>query len=131
MSFNKHVRTLATAALLALAVVSMSTGFAHAKVHTTKASCEAAGYYWSHTRGCADQTCVHNGTHYWPGEAVLMNGGRYACNGYTGEWVAVRTTQPAGPIAPAPTTNAPTWPSTPSTPWSPVTPLHVGNYWLP
>jgi hypothetical protein len=110
MISHKHVRALVSAFLLALAIASVPAGFAHAKIHQSRSSCEGSGYLWSDEFGCMDQTCEHNGVHYWPGDIRYGTGLyglriRYACNGFTGEWVTFRVAQPQVPTAPRPTTN--------------------------
>jgi hypothetical protein len=73
MTSHKHLRALVSAFLLALAIASVPAEFAHAKIHQSRSSCEGAGYLWSDMFGCADQTCEHNGAHYWPGGGSIWH----------------------------------------------------------
>ena len=110
MTIHKHVRTLASAALLALAIASVPIASAHASRYQTRQSCEAAGFSWSNTYGCADRLCERDGGYYRDGQQFyeFLPSGRarvYICDGYSGEWIAARTAEPQVPTAPRPTTN--------------------------
>ena len=107
---HKHVRTIGAAFLLGLAILSVPAEFAHARTYTNRASCEAAGFYWDSSKGCADQSCRHDGRNYLPGDIIHVRSpftGRtinYMCDGWTGQWVVLRTWQES-PQVPRPTTN--------------------------
>ena len=118
------VRALATAALLAVALASVPTDFAHARINvedtepptsvpgqrtnSTQArqkspqqqACEAQGYQWISGQ-CANKHCYHNGTWYRPGGYRLEGGHHYACDGVSGTWVQIyRGPSPDGIRAP-------------------------------
>jgi hypothetical protein len=89
MNIRTQLRTLATASMVALAVVVVPAGLAHAAPNVVKMGCEAAGYTWSDTLGCANKSCPDGGL---PGDdrQVRTTGGQfvalYMCNGFTGQW---------------------------------------------
>jgi hypothetical protein len=91
MYVGTPLRTLAAASLTALVMVTAPAGLAHATSprDVMKAGCEAAGYLWSDTKGCANRHCPDGGK---PGDTrvVRTTGGQdvgtYMCNGFTGEW---------------------------------------------
>ena len=107
MNIRTQLRTLATASMVALAVVIVPAGLAHAEAPKTvaEAGCTAAGYAWSDTQGCANEPCIHdvfgNGL---PGDTITSpyTGSRMYCDGYSGKWVvAVEPEAPrSGPAAP-------------------------------
>jgi hypothetical protein len=130
MNLRTLVRTLATAALLALAIVSGSIGLAHAESNTSPAGrCKAGGGVWVEGRGCADQKCptswggashgdrrvVRNRV---PGQFLANGDVTQECNGFTGQWVTVN--------APAPS-QGPTLETVETTPLVPVAPRPSRN----
>lgn len=136
MSLNKHVRTLASASLLALAIASMSTGFVHA-AHDTQRACESAGYSWDFSRGkCADKKCLgtdgllytngQRGPDGHSGHNTIMS----ICDGVTGQWNYYRTADPQGPLAPHTTTTGTNAPPE-QAPANPLTPRTTGTYSQP
>ena len=111
MIFNKYARALASAALLAIALVGVSGEFAHAKTWLTQEYCERAGYRWTGNQ-CADVECRWDGQSYKDGQAIRVNfpSGSFwlVCDGVTGNWTQSRAADPQGPLnpqAPRPTTN--------------------------
>ena len=131
MIFNKHVRALASAALLAISIGSVAVGIADAKTYTTKASCEAAGFKWSETlQACNDQLCWRSGLLYGPGDLIRDGDAVLACDGTTGEWVRLRTANPQGPTAPQSTTTGTAAPPS-QVPANPLTAPTTGTYSQP
>lgn len=112
---HKHFRVTASAALLAIAIASVPTGFVHAADHSTWQGCEGDGFYWdSTTRRCADKACTYGGHDYSNGDKIHLPAtssgpaSDWYCDGYTGNWRPARTAEPQGPLnprAPRPTTN--------------------------
>jgi hypothetical protein len=106
VTVRNHVRTLARASLVTLALLIVPSGLVYAEPSaTTKAECTRRGYYWSDTlKACADRPCLYAGQTYQPGETRNARiGGRIVtlmCDGFTGVMVQVRTQTPSGPAAP-------------------------------
>ena len=130
MIFNRHVRTLASASLLALAIVNMSTGFANAAWFTNRADCERNGFKWYDGYGCNDSACYHDGKFYNHGEGYSEDGYLYVCSGFTGQFIRARTAQPQGPTAPASTTTGTNAPPS-RAPANPLTAPTTGTYSQP
>ena len=90
MLMFQPVRTLTTAAVLALAIVSVPAGLAHAAPNdAAKADCERRGLAWDDQKGCADKVCNDDWQakfHGWA-KTVVRNGQAYllVCNGWTGQ----------------------------------------------
>ena len=126
MNLRKHARTVAGAALMALAVLGMSAEYGHAAPTETRASCREKGYdYDSRTGRCADKTCEDGGRTYQPGESRVIIIARepvgvLMCDGFTGHWVLVeRQVTDSGLVAPEPGGIAPPTDPTPSGPRAP------------
>src|SRR5215210_2521996 len=126
------VRTLATAAVLALGILSGPAGLAHAEpnVFTSRDLCRAAGHVWVDGRGCAVYKCPGDKQHgdrrtvreHIPGQYL----GRVVtqqCDGFTGQWVTLRTESPESPEVPP---RNGTIEQTDSTPTRPTRPLPAG-----
>ena len=123
MYSRNQVHMLVKAALLALAVISVPAGHAHAA--DSKESCAAKHQgFDSATGSCAGKTCTAGGTIYQPGEVnVVRLLGQVirveVCNGLTGQMEPARTATPSGPAAPAgngtlaPTNTTPSGPVAP------------------
>lgn len=135
MTIQNHVRTLASASLLALAIASVAVGGADAKYASDASSCRGSGHVWSDQFGCLDATCQHNGKTYQHGEGyrVTVFAGQhrlYVCNGFTGEFDIYRTADPQGPQAPANTTTGTNAPPE-QAPANPLTAPTTGTYSQP
>jgi hypothetical protein len=106
MTLHLPVRMLATAALVALAVLSGPAGLAFAAPNDeAKARCQARGYVWDDQKGCADKRCRIGGEdvgHGYVWRTTNSNGTvtNWVCNGWTGEFDLQRTATPQGPAAP-------------------------------
>src|SRR3712207_5518358 len=61
MNVHQHLRTLASASLLALAIVNVPAGLAYAAPKSeAQRNCETRGFTWVAGRGCADKECPDN-----------------------------------------------------------------------
>ena len=111
MNLRTPLGSLATASLLALAIVGLPAGSAQAAAtnpkNKTASACLAQGYEWDDVKGCADKTCTLHGNTFQPGDvAETDNYDVVVCDGFTGKWVVVSVTppKPSGPMAPRPRT---------------------------
>jgi hypothetical protein len=106
MTLHLPLRALATAALVALAVLSGPTGLAFASPKDeAKAQCQSRGFVWDDEKGCADKRCVIGGEsvgHGYVWRTTNSNGTvtNWVCNGWTGEFDLQRTATPQSPAAP-------------------------------
>src|SRR5215207_5089894 len=89
MNIRDRARTLTMASLLALALLSVPAGLAHAAPKSTaEAICRAQGFAYDPALGCADNFCINpdGGAAVSPGTAYVHKGTQYMCNGFTGLW---------------------------------------------
>jgi hypothetical protein len=91
MNPTNHARILALALLAGATLAGASAMSVHASKpeHSTKSSCEAAGFEWDAVKGCADQSCTTVFGYGQPGEYVYWMGKLYVCDGWTGTWSVV------------------------------------------
>lgn len=97
MNVRTKVRTLAMAGALAVVIMTSPAGLAFAAPRDADAkSCRAAGYVWDAKKGCSDKRCPNGGFGAKHGDERVE--GRYPnlrtvyrCDGFTGNWVKVRT----------------------------------------
>jgi hypothetical protein len=110
MKLRTPLGSLATASLLALAIVSLPAGSAYATAtnpkNKTATTCQAQGYEWDDVKGCADKTCTMYGETYHHGQFTNRGEDIVYCDGYTGNWVLIRTRPRSGPAAPRAGTTA-------------------------
>ena len=105
MNIHNAIRALTVAPVLAAAILGAPANFAHAEQKSPQQACAERHGIWVFDR-CADKTCRHNGETYYAGEFIRVldawhNSTYWNCDGFTGQWVQVRTTTPSGPAAPA------------------------------
>jgi hypothetical protein len=96
MTIRTQLRTLATASLLALTVISLPGAQAYAAPNTNPraADCRARGYLWSDSQGCADKQCSLWDGKSEPGDVVIWGAGTaFYCNGFTGTWEQIARSQ--------------------------------------
>jgi hypothetical protein len=111
MKLRTSGQALVLAAALAASV--MGAAAAHAQPSKPKSpapqTCEQQGYAWDDVKGCADQYCLDGLMGYGdPGETQVFQNRVYMCDGFTGQWTALRTVHggtglhplPPGVIAP-------------------------------
>jgi hypothetical protein len=137
MKLHPPVRTLATAALLALGILSGPAGLALATSNDAERSCNARGYHYDTQRQeCWDKKCTWDGRTYEPGadRTIRSPGGgvwTLICNGGTGHWVTLGPTQTpeTHPLVPETGTARPgvSSPTTDTTPLAPVAPRPSRN----
>ena len=138
MKLHPPVRTLATAAVLALGILSGPAGLALAAPSDAERNCNARGYaYDTDRQECADKKCTHDGRTYEPGSIRTIprtiGGGVWIlyCDGRTGQWGVMNSTQtPELPaILPETGTARPgvSSPTTDTTPLAPVAPRPSRN----
>jgi hypothetical protein len=133
MKLHPPVRTLATAAVLALGILSGPAGLALAAPSDAERNCNARGYaYDTDRQECADKKCTHDGRTYEPGSIRTiprtLGGTAYVvCNGRTGQWGYIGMTQTPAPhplVSEQPGVSSPT---TDTTPLAPVAPRPSRN----
>ena len=113
MNIRMQLRTLATASMVALAVVIVPAGSAYAAKNNpfpkSSSTCVAQGYDWDGVKGCADKACgfhpLYGSGHH--GDIAFGTVDAAVCDGFTGNWVVLKVDppKPSGPAAPLPTTN--------------------------
>jgi hypothetical protein len=99
MKFHTQIRTLVTASLLALTIISLPAAQADASAISMigQAACEAEGGQWDDELGCGTKSCRVVGGSFWvrPGTAYMdAKGHIYVCNGHTGQFQARTTSVP-------------------------------------
>ncbi|MFN8634992.1 MAG: hypothetical protein U0893_14135 [Chloroflexota bacterium] len=111
MYARKLARGLVTAALVAVAAASFQPSPANAAMtnpqRKSAAECIAGGFVWDSVKGCADKECDNAEAHGSHGDYYFGLKYVYYCDGFTGNWVQVRTNDGSttSPTAPRPTTN--------------------------
>lgn len=100
-TIRARLRTVATASLLALAIISLPATSAYAAPNTPQGRCADRGGVWDPNRGCATKGCESDSGYHSHGEKITLISGSfpgyvklrktttYKCDGFTGNWVQV------------------------------------------
>jgi hypothetical protein len=103
---RNHLAILLAAGSLALGLTALAPERAEAVPvnPALKAQCEARGYAWSATKGCADKKCKWNGKTYEPGSDITIGTGTNKmtmyCDGWAGGWRPIPITRPPSSTLP-------------------------------
>jgi len=102
------VRNYVLASVSLIVLVVAGPAVAKPKLPDAAQKCEARGYIWSDSKGCADKTCSHDGKTYQPGDTRVgppilgTKRAMYMCDGFTGKWDNLRATiRPTGGTSPS------------------------------
>lgn len=100
MTIHVQLPSLATACLVALAIIAASAAFAHAAAPGVgeAAACSAGGNTWDDKNGCDNKGCPLAMKHGLPpgeaGDVVERPDGKlFACDGGTGRWHYLKPTR--------------------------------------
>jgi hypothetical protein len=103
MKLHLQLRTLAVAALVALAILTGPAGLALAAPRSPAQECRAGGGVWVEGRGCAYYRCDGDAVHGQrrvvrnrvPGQILASGEVTQECNGFTGRWETVNAPAPS------------------------------------